>query len=331
MSQVIMSSHKRKLCELDAETIAYFRRNPVEAARLLLNVPLLDSQAYILTSSWNASQSVWCCSRNFGKSFLGAVFMLLKAMLYEDQNIIICSSVGQQAKQTMQKIEEIVTRTGQAYASIKSNEVNDIAERETVKSPTNRTGFSHDVSSHSVHFYNGSSISTINSKPSNARSRRATLVFFDEAAFCDPELIVICEAFAMQNTDFVTSVDENYNPETEPRRVPTQIVYASSQDGRDTMFYHKYKDYAKRMLAGDRNYFVCDMICDTAITTYIKGKPYKPLLTREKVEVAMVANRDKALREKRSSSACLVISMYLPLNCWQSLKLKHYSVTMKDA
>ena len=293
----VMSSHKRKQCELDASAIAYYRRNPCIACEDLLGIRLFDAQKYILESTWNASQSVWCCSRNFGKSFLGAVLMILKAMLYENMGIYIVSSVGEQAKKTFTKIEEIVTRTGQTYASIKSSDENDIAENETLKSPSNKSGFSHAPEGYEVSFYNGSSIYTLNSKPSSARSRRANLVFFDEAAFCSDELIVVCEAFAMQNMDFSTSVDDTYNPDAEPRRNPTQLVYASSQDGRDTTFYKRYKEFAKRMISGDRRYFVCDMICDTAITTYMNGKPYKALLTRDKVDAALAMDKDKALRE----------------------------------
>ena len=51
------------------------------------------------------------------------------------------------------------------------------------------------------------------------------------------------------------------------------------------------------MLAGDRDYFVADMICDCAIKTFMNGKPYPPLLTQDKVDAAMKANREKALRE----------------------------------
>ena len=127
--------------------------------------------------------------------------------------------------------------------------------------------------------------------------RRATLVFFDEAAFCSDELISVCEAFATQNTDFITDTSDSYNPETEPRRVPTQLVYASSQDTMDKMFYKHYKNFAKKMIAGDRDYFVCDMICDVAMKVFMQGKPYKPLLTQDKVDAALKANRDKALRE----------------------------------
>jgi len=51
------------------------------------------------------------------------------------------------------------------------------------------------------------------------------------------------------------------------------------------------------MLAGDRDYIVADMICTTAIQTYMNGKEYTPLLTQDKVDAAMKANREKALRE----------------------------------
>ena len=294
-NKIIMTEIKRKICELDAESIAYYRRNPCIACEDLLGIRLIDAQKWILQSSWNTPHCLWCCSRNFGKSFLGAIFMILKAVLYENQAIYIISSVGDQSKETFSKIEEIVTRIGKTSASIKS--LKDIIEKETKKSPTNKTGFSHNPASYQVEFYNGSEIFTLNSNPDSNRSRRASLCFFDEAAFCSDELIAVCEAFATQNSDFVTSTDDGFNPETEKRKIPTQLIYASSQDQVDKMFYKHYKNFAKRMLAGDRNYFVCDMMCDTAIKTFMNGKPYTPLLTQGKVDAALKANKDKALRE----------------------------------
>ena len=291
----LLSDRKRKICELDAESIAYYRRNPCIASEDLLGIKLIDSQKYILQESWNKPHVLWCCSRNFGKSFLGAVFMVLKAILYENQAIYIVSSVGNQSKETFSKIEEIVLRIGKTAASIGS--LQDIVEKETVKSTNNKTGFQHNPESFHVSFYNGSEIFTLNGNPDNNRSRRATLVFFDEAAFSSDELIAVCEAFATQNTEFKTSTDDMFNPETEKRKCPTQLVYASSQDDMCKMFYKHYKNFAKHMLAGDRDYFVADMACDCAITTYMNGKPYTPLLTRDKVEAAMKANPDKARRE----------------------------------
>ena len=221
--------------------------------------------------------------------------MILKAVLYENQAIYIVSSVGDQSKETFTKIEEIVLRIGKTAASIDS--LQDIVEKETVKSHNNKTGFQHNPSGFHVSFYNGSEIFTLNGNPDNNRSRRATLVFFDEAAFSSDELISVCEAFATQNTEFKTSTNNSFNPETEKRKCPTQLIYASSQDDMNKMFYKHYKNFAKHMFAGDRDYFVADMICDCAITTYMNGKKYTPLLTKDKVEAAMKANPDKARRE----------------------------------
>lgn len=82
------------------------------------------------------------------------------------------------------------------------------------------------------------------------------LCFFDEAAFCSDELITVCEAFATQNTDFVTSINEEFNPETEKRKVPTQLVYASSQDQVDKVFYKYYKNFTKRMIDIQKDYII---------------------------------------------------------------------------
>jgi len=136
----------------------------------------MDSQKYLLQMSWNATNIVWCCSRNFGKSFLGAIFMLLKGILFENQGIYIVSSVGSQSQETHNKIEEVVLRVGQTSNSIAS--LKDIAQYEIVTSPACKTGFVHAQTGYRVEFYNGSEIFTLNGKPDNNRSKRATLVFF---------------------------------------------------------------------------------------------------------------------------------------------------------
>ena len=290
-----MTEHKRKVFELDAKAILFYRKNPCIACEQLLGIRLIDAQKYILQNVWNASVSVLCCCRDFGKSFLGTVIMELKAILYENQAIYIISNKGDQGKETFSKMESQILRIGKASASIKS--LTDIPLQETVKSPTNKTGFSHAASGYHVEFYNGSEIFTLNGIPDNFRGKRASLIFLDEAAFSTNELIAVAEAFAVQDADFATSVDDSFNLATETRKCPTQIIYASSQSEMDKTFYRHYKNYAKEMFAGNLKYFVCDMICDTVITTYMNGVEYAPLITKDKVDAAIKANREKGLRE----------------------------------
>lgn len=293
--KIYISSARRKVYEADAKTIAYWRRNPIIAARDLLGVELLDYQKYALMGAWVASHVVLCWGRDLGKSFWGDIFLQLWGLLFFDQEMFILSSVGDQAKETFSKLESLVLRSGKTASSFR--DLTDIPAQETVKSPTNKTGFSHNSSGYSVGWYNGSKLHTLNSNPDSARSRRASIVFFDEAAFTDDELIVVGEAFAVQDTGFTTSTDINYDPSLEKLQPPTKLIYASSQDSINTTFYRHYIEYAKRMLAGDRDYFVLDFTADVAMNTFMYGKPYAPLLTQSKVDQAMKANPTKATRE----------------------------------
>jgi hypothetical protein len=61
---ILLSSRKRELYLKNAKVIKYLRRNPIIACELLLGIKLMDSQKYLLQMSWNATNIVWCCSRN---------------------------------------------------------------------------------------------------------------------------------------------------------------------------------------------------------------------------------------------------------------------------
>ena len=127
--------------------------------------------------------------------------------------------------------------------------------------------------------------------------KRSSTIFFDEAAFCSEELLAIAKAFGVQESNFQTSTEDTYDPRKRPKQIPLQVVYASSQDTMDTIFYKNYKDFAKEMIAGNRDYFVCDMPCTTAIQVYMRGEPYQPLLSQSTVDAAMQENPEKAKRE----------------------------------
>lgn len=131
----------------------------------------------------------------------------------------------------------------------------------------------------------------------NIRGKRASVIFFDEAAFCSDEILAIAKAFGAQDMDFKTSTEVGFDPRKRPRQVPVQTIYASSQDTLDTVFYKNYKDFAKEMIAGNRDYFVCDMPCQTAIEVYMNGQKYQPLLSQEVVDAALKENPEKARRE----------------------------------
>ena len=289
-------THARLMMYLnDAKTIDFWRRNPVIAAEDLLGIYLSDAQAWVLASSWNTEKAIWSCSRNWGKSFIIAVYCILRALLYLNQNIYIISSVGNQAKETFSKIEEIVLRQGRTSESIP--DLKDIAMGETAAGNKNPTGFKHDPSSYTVSFHNGSKIMTLNSKPDNVRGKRANLLVYDECAFVDEELIVATTPFVTQDATAKYGKDAARDKDIMTRQPYNQIIMASSQNTVDVMFYTEYKSCAKRMLAGDKRVFVADMPCDTAMQMYHHGEEIPALLSQSVVDAEMEKNPDKARRE----------------------------------
>ena len=293
--QVVLTTARRKLYELDARTINFYRRNPVIACEDLLGIYLSDIQAYILSNCWTAEKSAIAASRNFGKSFIICIICILRAILYPDQNIYIVSSVGNQAKNTFSKLEEIITRTGKTASSIP--DLKDISQGEVVTTGKNQTGFNHNPASYSVEFYNGSKIFTLNSSADNIRGFRSSLTVFDEAAYCSEELILAVEPFSTQDSDAKYGKNAALEMEMATKQPPNQIIYVSSQESVNSIFYQRYKEFARKMIAGDRNYFVSDCPCDLAITMHHKGQPIPALLKRSVVDDALRSNADQARRE----------------------------------
>jgi len=291
-SKELLSHRKIELYEKNAEIIKFWRRNPVIACEQILGIKLLDSQKYVLNESWTKPYVVWCCSRNFGKSFIGAIFMILKFLLFENQQIYIISSVGSQSQETFLKIEKIAKQRIESTKSLK-----DIFRNEVVTSPANQDGFTHNPASFHTLSYNGSEIFTLNGNPDNNRSKRATAVFFDEAGFSSDEIVMISEAFATQDSNFATSTDSGFNLDSQRKKNPTQLIYASSASDVDTIFFKRYREFSKKMIMGDDRYFVADIPCDIPLDPLMDGEKHPPLLKKEQVDNAMKTNREKALRE----------------------------------
>ena len=231
-------------------------------------------------------------SRNFGKSFLGSIIMILKWLLFEGQEIYIIGSVGSQSISAFKKIEDIAMQRVQSSKSLK-----DIFAFETIKSPACKTGFVHNPASHTVKSYNDSLIATLNGDPDNIRSHRSTFVFFDESAFSSDELLTAGLAFGTQSTDFSTSTEKNYDARMEFLKTPTQALFASSMNDTECLFYKKFKDFSLKMFAGDRNYFVTSMPCGVPLDPLMDGEKSPPLLKQNQIDDEMRINPQKARRE----------------------------------
>lgn len=105
------------------------------------------------------------------------------------------------------------------------------------------------------------------------------------------------EPFSTQNSDARYGRDIAVKKDILPRQPYNQILFCSSQDTVDALFYKRYRECAKKMLAGDTSRFCIDMTCETAMTMYMKGEEIPPLLSRNTVEAAIKSDPAKARRE----------------------------------
>lgn len=289
-----MSQRKIEGYQRLAKVIQWGRKNPVKFVERFLGVELLDYQKYVFMKSWNTPFVLWCMGRSSGKTTLGSPFIMAKTMLIPNFSVYILAGVGSQSQEMFLKIEKIAKREIASFTGL-----TDVFFHETVKSASNKTGFTHNPASFKTVLYNGSNINSLNGNVDGNRSKRSNLNFYDESGFAPDELFETSEPFTTQNSDF--SLGGDVDVTLKPKQMPNQLLYASSASSTDTYFFRKYRDFAKKMYLGDDRYFVADISSDVVINATYNGKLYPvPLLSQETVDAAMRDNKEKAMREYKN-------------------------------
>lgn len=215
---------------------------------------------------------------------------MAKTNLVPNFQTYIMSGVGSQAQEAFLKIEKIAKREIASFTGL-----TDVFYNETVKSVANTDGFTHNPASFQYKLYNGSAVNSLNGAFDNNRSKRSNLNFYDEAGFAPEEMFETSMPFLAQDSNFKLGGDINVS--LLPKEFPNQVIAASSASSTDTYFYKLYKDYAKKMIMGDKRFFVADINAEIVINATFNGKKYPGLLRQEVIDDAMKKNKEKALRE----------------------------------
>jgi hypothetical protein len=219
---------------------------------------------------------------------------MAKSLLIPNHQTYILAGAGDQAKELMKKIESIAKREIASFTGL-----TDVFFNELVKNVANQDGFTHNPSSWEFKLYNGSKVNTLNSVPSNIRSKRSNLNFYDEAGFTEEELFVASEPFTVQNSGFALGGDIDIT--LQPNPFPNQRIYASSASSTDTYFYKKYLEFSKKMMLGHPDYFVADINDEIVLNATVRGKVYPvSLLTQEVIDNAIKDNYEKGTREYKN-------------------------------
>ena len=282
-----------------AELQKFYQCNPVKFIDDFFSIELLDAQAYFVQRAWNCPNVLLVATRGLGKSTLIDLIIMAKDMLFTNYWSYIASGSGSQAEITFTTLERLANDNIDSM----QGSTGYIFKQEVEINNASGDGFSHGSDGFSYKLYNGAKTKTLNSNIDKKRGERGNLVVFDECGFLDEEMMSVYGAFVIVNKGFVSGKDRDGNSidinrlRAIPQNIPNQLFYISSASSVDTEFYRLYKDFSKRMIIGDPNYFVAHIDCEVAMKPTKKGEVIAPLLTRDTVEAAMRTNPEKARRE----------------------------------
>ena len=289
-TQKELSERKREAFHKYSKIIQWGRKYPVRYCERFYGIAFLDNQKYSFMNSWVTPRCVWCQCRGSGKTTLAAPFIMAKSNLYPKFQTYIMAGVGSQSQEAFMKIEKIAKKEIGSFVGLTDFFMGEI------DSNNQSDGFLHSPNSFSYKLYNDSRVNSLNGAFDNNRSKRSNLNFYDEAGFAPEDLFVTSMPYITQDANFKLGTEIS-DVSLEPKAIPNQAIFASSASDVTTYFYKVYKDYAKKMFSGDKNYFVADINADVVFNSTYNGKVYPSLLRKEEVADMEAKNPEGAKRE----------------------------------
>ena len=223
-------------------------------------------------------------------SFMASVFLMLRSLLFANNNCYIMAPSGNQSQETFTKMEDIAKKNIASLTGTTDVFFNECMRMNSIADP-----FTHSKQGFTVSLYNGSTVNSLNSVAKNIVGIRSNVSFFDEAGKIDRDYYALTLPFTVQSADFITGT--GINSEIYPKQLPNKNVFLSSAEGIDSYLFEMYKLCYNKMLLGDPDYFVCDIDCNFSLHPLMNGKPYMAQLKQSQIDDAMKTNPYRAKRE----------------------------------
>lgn len=231
---------------------SFYRANPHKFAKDYLGVNLFLYQILLLWAMNKYNFFMYIAARGQGKSYLIAIYSVIRAILYPSSNIVLASGTKGQARL-------IIT---EKIFALKNNSKNVEREIKEFKTSANECY---------VVFWNGSKITAVTSGDS-ARGYRANILIVDEFRLISKETIdTILRPFLNVNRTPPYLQNPKYNHLTEENKE----IYISSAWYKNHWIWDNFKSYLNGMIAG-KDYFVAVLPWQLSV--------YHKLLSRKRVE-----------------------------------------------
>lgn len=251
--------------------VAFYRKNPHLFARDYLHLRLKIFQQILLIMMNRCETTVVSAARGIGKTYMAAVFLCVRCILWPGTKAVVASGTRGQAYNVLEKIA----------LELKANSPELAAEIDEKASKFNGTqGI--------VVFKNGSYIKIVTAGES-ARGNRANIVLIDEFRLVDPDTInTILKKFLTQRRMPTYEELTESERQAEYSKEKNKTLWLSSAYFSDSWAFKKCMDTIKCMLMPERRDFCCSLPYELSIK--------EGLLDKDVVESDMLESNFSQIR-----------------------------------
>lgn len=256
----IANEKSQRIMEGIAIWASFYRYNPHRFVKEYLNIDLKLFQKILIYAMMHNHFFLYIAARGQGKTYLTALFCVVRCILFPKTKICIASSTRTQSNEVLLKITDDFMKTHEWGSDNLRREISfaTVGANKAV-----------------IEFHNGSWIRVVTASDSG-RGARANILIVDECRMVDLDTI---------NTvlrRFLTAPRQpNYlnNPKYEHLLERNKEIYMSSAWMKSHWLFDKAKAYTVNMLDDAKKYFICSLPYQISIK--------EGLLQREQIEDEM--------------------------------------------
>ena len=247
---------EQKIMETVAWRAGYYRANPQRFVEEVLGIHLKLFQKILIWAMMQYYYFMFIAARGMSKTWLTALFCVVRCILYPGSKIVVCAGTLKQANGVLLKIQDEFMKQSPILCS--EIEKCNISQNEAI-----------------IMFKNGSWITTRTSTD-NARGARANIIVVDEFRMVDETIL------NMVIRKFLTSPRQpNYlnKPEYSNLQERNKEIYMSSAYFKSSWAWKKLQSYVLNFFDDTKKYFVCGLPYQLSIK--------EGLLSREQIRDEM--------------------------------------------
>lgn len=232
----ILQNRTDTIMNIVNERCSFYRANPHRFAEEYLGLPIKTFQKILLWAMNFFDNFYFLAARSLGKTYLVAVFAVIRAILYPGSKIVVCSYTFKQGKEIVNKIQEELM----PKSPMLRNEISKISNTKD---------------DCCVYFKDNSYIKVVTARDSG-RGGRSHVLIIDESRLVPLNIVdkVLRPFNGTPRMPGYTAKPEYANVLEMNKEINMSSAYYKASE-----MYSKVKSYVANMLNPKLKYFICDL------------------------------------------------------------------------